>query len=491
MSENNITTAVISRFMTIDLPYYSQWLEYYDKLGFDYFYLYYIDDYFEEDLEKVLTYFPKDKIQIIKVDKNKIYPNAVFKKILLNIKEEYVFNVDSDEFLYLGGMNIKQFLNKFKKFNYFRFNWLMAPSLSEKNNSLNDILFDKKSPKYFLVEYKSLSKTKFINFKNTKTPHNFVIKPNFRNNIKKFESLKLNKKINNIKNKFFIIHFCYRDMLDCFYKQLSQTLFLVKDKTINYFFNDTITFKSMPKRFLVYFSEIINKNQKINNININLNLTTSINNDYLLNTLKHKLNNKLILNKYVERINFLMQKFTKFNFFLNFKIHKSAKLEILQHFKKIHNFYIKFENNISSSFKNLIDENDIHENNNNNYHTTNPIFNHPNLSNFENNLNNLLLDKPIVDNLLSLDDFINNDNLLSIYIQNIKNNDNFNEDMERNLQDDNIQSLEDDDELKQHLEDINDDDDDYNINYDDNDNENNNNNDNDNDDEVESLEEGD
>ncbi len=405
MSEKNISTAVISRFMTIDLPYYSQWLEYYDKLGFDYFYLYYIDDYFEENLEKVLTYYPKDKIQIIKVDKNKVYPNAVFKKILLDIKEEYVINVDSDEFLYLGGMNVKDFLKKFKNFNYFRFNWLMAPSLNEKNNSLNDILYDKKSPKYFLAEYKSLSKTKFINFKNTRTPHDFIIKQMFKKNIKKLISLKLNKNIQNVNKKFFIIHFCYRDMLDCFYKQLSQTLFLVKDKTINYFFNDTITFKSMPKRFLVYFSEIINNNPKINNININFNLTSTIDNNYLLNILKHKLNNKIILNKYVERINYLMDKFNKFSFFVNFKIHKSAKLEILRHFKKVKNFYIKFDNKLSNSLSNFIenDNNDdiilenINDNNNDNSNNQDYL-DKTDIFFFEKNLNEVSIDKPVLTN---------------------------------------------------------------------------------------------
>ncbi len=90
MEQKKITTAIISRFMTIDLPYYSQWLEYYDNLGFDKFYLYYIDDIFEENLEKILSYYPNEKITIVKINKNNIYPDDVFKKIKFDIKEEYV-----------------------------------------------------------------------------------------------------------------------------------------------------------------------------------------------------------------------------------------------------------------------------------------------------------------------------------------------------------------------------------------------------------------
>ncbi len=377
--DKKITTAVISRFMTIDLPYYSQWLEYYDKLGFDYFYLYYIDDNFEENLEKVLTYFPKQKIQIIQVDKNKIYPNAVFKKIKLDIKEDYVINIDSDEFLYLGGMNIQSFLKRFNNFNYFTFNWLMAPSLKKSNESLNEILKDRNSPKYFLTEYKSLTKTKFINFPGTQTPHDFIIKPMFQKKIKKFTSLNINKKLKtNFKNKFFLIHFCYRDMLDCFYKQLSQNLFLIKDQETNYFFNDKISFKLMPKRFLVYFGEILNTNPKIFQMNIDLNLTTKIDNNYLLNNLKHDLNQSFILDKYVERIHFLMEKFKKLKSFHQFKIKKSAKLELLRHFKRIKNFDIKFndsfhlptihktlKNNMNNSNSNIILSENTNINNDN------------------------------------------------------------------------------------------------------------------------------
>ena len=343
------TTAIISRFMTIDLPYYSQWLEYHDKLGFDYFYLYYCDDYFEENLENVLTYYPKEKIKIIKVNKNKIYPNDVFKIIKFNIKEEYVLNIDSDEFLYLGGMNIQQFLNTFKDFNYFRFHWLMAPSLNHQNNSLNDILYDKKSPKYFLTEHKSMTKTKFINFSATRTPHNYIIHKIFRDNIKLFKSIKFNKILNNnqsnqenMDKKMFLIHFCYRDLLDCFYKQLAQSLSLVLDRSIHSFFNNKILFKQMPKRFLVYFGEILNKNPKIKNTDINLNLTSSINNDYLLNTLKYKINNKKILDLYVLRVQYLLEKFSQLRVFNNFKINKSVKRELLKHFRKSPNFTINF-----------------------------------------------------------------------------------------------------------------------------------------------------
>lgn len=286
------TFALISRIMKIDLPYQSEWFEYYDNLGIDHFYIYYIDDVFE-NLENILTYSPKNKITIKNIFIDSIEsPNNVIKDFPFEINQKYVLHVDSDEFLFLNNLNLKQYVHKNNNVHYFKFKWLMAPSIQKFNSSLNDILKDNKSPKYFINSInKSMAIKNFIRFSHD--PHEFVI---------------INKHLLNIQlmDDAFIIHFSYRSIYDCFMKFNYQKLFNHIDINIDKksFLSSNIKqfkIKNIPSRIMCFICEINNANKK-ENININLNIQSKTNLDYLF-----KLSKNFDLDIFCNRINKLLE----------------------------------------------------------------------------------------------------------------------------------------------------------------------------------------
>ena len=99
----------------------SQWFEYYDCIGINHYYLYYVDNTFY-NLEELLNYFPKNKVIIKEVTLNSISnSNDLFYDTPFIIKEDYILHIDSDEFLYLNHKNIKTFLQEYKNIDAFYF----------------------------------------------------------------------------------------------------------------------------------------------------------------------------------------------------------------------------------------------------------------------------------------------------------------------------------------------------------------------------------
>jgi hypothetical protein len=289
-----MSIAIISRFINIDLPYMSIWFEYYDNLGIDHYYLYYIDNTFF-NIEELLNYFPKNKVTIKRIKENN-NPNNVFYDDPFTIKEEYILHIDSDEYLYLNNKNIKTFLEDYKNIDAFYFYWYMCPSNNMIIHNFNEILENKNSKKYFIKNYKILFKNKDFTY----------IKGN-SHDVTFLNNLKIIKK--NMENPYFLIHFSYRGIYDCYYKYTYQKLLnhTDKDSKIN-IINQNIKncyLSQLPSRILVYLGEINNKNEDIQlNIQLNIKEKSQLNLYDLIDNL-YKIN-KRDKELFINRIQYLL-----------------------------------------------------------------------------------------------------------------------------------------------------------------------------------------
>ena len=170
------TFALISRFMTSDIPYLPEWFEYYYRLGIDHFYLYYVDKRYINVEHACQPHIGKNyTIRLVNPRNRDI--NLVLRDIPYSIKEDYCIHVDSDEFLWLNGMTLSQFVERYNTYNSFTFPWLMCPNRHAYSECLDDILKDSENPKYFVPMTKMMARTDCIQFGND--CHSFVSRQPF------------------------------------------------------------------------------------------------------------------------------------------------------------------------------------------------------------------------------------------------------------------------------------------------------------------------
>jgi hypothetical protein len=317
MTQPKRTTALISRLMSIDLPYYSQWLEHYDSLGVDAFYLIYIDTELP-DLESMLAFYPKEKIKKIVFVNSDVVSSAndVFKQRLFDIKEDYLLHVDSDEFVYLNGLTLPDFIEQNSEFNYFRFQWLMIPACSYNgkiHSSLSEVFHDIHVKKYFVQQYKSM-----VLYSNIDSSRDDAI------DIHDFKCV--NKNI--FQNpQYFILHFSFRSTYDAYLKCKFQKLMNKNEDTNRRFFDPHVKMdlRYFPTRFLVYEGEINNANPSTDTRGINFNLTSKTDIKLLLSLGDQ--NEFSIFWKKLNDLHLLCV-------FSRFTIKHSPKIELLSYFQR-------------------------------------------------------------------------------------------------------------------------------------------------------------
>ncbi len=257
-----MSIAIVSRFMNIDLPYQSQWFEYYIHLGISHFYLYYVDRTFL-DIEHIVHHYPTNKISLKKIDLNLIQDsNNLFFDDPFQIKEDYILHIDSDEYLYLNNQRLSDFIKIHPNIDAFYFYWYMCPSPKLYLYNMNEVLQDTFAKKYIIKMYKVLAKNKNIAFLpgNTHDFHFVNYQP-----IKKY-----------MENPYFLIHFSYRGICDSYYKYIYQDLpnhrdKILAEKKMN-ILQPSITsifMNELPSRVAVYLAEISNRNPHIQ-LNITL-----------------------------------------------------------------------------------------------------------------------------------------------------------------------------------------------------------------------------
>ena len=145
--------------MTIDLPYYAEWLEHHDKLGVERFYLFYADDV-HAPLRDLLGYFPSDKISIARIPK--AASEFDFTRFLpSSAPGEYTLHIDSDEMLILPqGEMIGAFIERTGSHDLYRFPWVMTPWTGVAKASLREQ--SASVPSYRVTQHKSMIRSELI-----------------------------------------------------------------------------------------------------------------------------------------------------------------------------------------------------------------------------------------------------------------------------------------------------------------------------------------
>jgi hypothetical protein len=165
-------TCIIARFLSIDLPYLAQWFEHHDRLGTARYHLAYFDG-IHADLEKVLSYFPKEKVSLKLLPKEicQMDLSAFFKP---EITSEFVLHIDSDELLVLPeGKGIDDFLKSSGGADLFRFPWVMTSSDRPAHASL--AAQSREVPSYRVPQHKSLARREAL--VGSMDTHDYVLAP--------------------------------------------------------------------------------------------------------------------------------------------------------------------------------------------------------------------------------------------------------------------------------------------------------------------------
>lgn len=150
------TACIISRVMTIDLPWYAQWLEHHVRLGFSHFRLFYCDDV-HLPLKELLSFYPEDQVTLTLLPKASA-ENDLIHEHCGEIDTDYTLYIDSDEFLILPeGLDLAGFLSKNEGVDQFRFPWRMCASDRAVDLSLSDQA--RAVPSYAVTQYKSMTRS--------------------------------------------------------------------------------------------------------------------------------------------------------------------------------------------------------------------------------------------------------------------------------------------------------------------------------------------
>jgi hypothetical protein len=189
-----VSIGLLSRIYKCETPYINEFLEYYIKyIKVDNIYLIVTDN---TDFTKIID----TKFKVTLITNNEIlstHVDKVFKYALKYIKDDWILNVDVDEFLYLNGVNLKNILINC---NIVRFRWVLCPACNLFNKSIKEII----------------KNNKLINFNNYKS---IALKKDI---------LKMkchNMKMKNRREKFtnaFIIHISSRGIYDMLLRSLNQ-----------------------------------------------------------------------------------------------------------------------------------------------------------------------------------------------------------------------------------------------------------------------------
>ncbi len=125
-----ITAAVVSRIFIGELPYVISYLDYYLSIGFSRFYLIINDKNEEAPIKNYLKKYEKQITYFIPQKDIKDLNYEGFRGCESLIQENYILNVDIDEFLYLKledkvYINIQDFIGE-HQYEKYKFDWLMV-----------------------------------------------------------------------------------------------------------------------------------------------------------------------------------------------------------------------------------------------------------------------------------------------------------------------------------------------------------------------------
>lgn len=154
------TYAVLVRGMNDEGPFISEFIAYYLRIGFDH--IYFIntegdDNYFYENIAKTNC----SSASVLNMPNTFVdWQEEVLNRAIDFVNEDWVLNVDMDEFLYVNGNNIKVYMSGIPSgVNKMRFLWLMCLSKKYTQKSVFDIC---EEPIYMSNSFKSMAKKEAI-----------------------------------------------------------------------------------------------------------------------------------------------------------------------------------------------------------------------------------------------------------------------------------------------------------------------------------------
>lgn len=192
-----ITCAIIVRGQFDEIPYLNEFISHHLALGFNH--IYYINT--DEKKNYLYKYLCPDFLNYVSVfdysSKLNNWQEECLNEHIHHVKEDWVLNIDMDEFLYLSNGSIQEFLNELPgKVSKIHFPWLMCLSTSYYHSSLFEIC---KNNVYKSRSFKTLAITKRIAYCEL---HNIITTDDA-------EYIHINSY-----DKVFIIHFACRGFFD-------------------------------------------------------------------------------------------------------------------------------------------------------------------------------------------------------------------------------------------------------------------------------------
>ena len=252
---------VVTRIFKGEIPYINNFLDYYiNYLNVDCIYLFsnddtvwskYIDNSFLEKIK--IDYCPAEFLNTPNMPRNMELLDYMNKYYIDVIQEDYLLNVDCDEYLFLNNSSFNDFIDKYTKYDNIYINWVFFPSNTFDNNTPVDIIMQTKGIRNPVG--KSLSKRKsIINIYDTanRTMHVPLLKEGGI-------TLKLKS------SDYYLMHFVSRTLNDLLIQELFWSGNFKLNEFINKKYNNKNNFNLYPARFKVHkvfmdFNKHFNKN---------------------------------------------------------------------------------------------------------------------------------------------------------------------------------------------------------------------------------------
>lgn len=134
--KNNFTFAIVTRLQKSETPYLNEFLAYYKHIGINKCYLINTEPDNYEFIKQVISTEFKDMVSLLN-QREQDNIKGCQDMVLPMVKETFLLSLDMDEFLYLDGMTLSEFveseqLEKYKnEFLECAFHWVMTPLCDE------------------------------------------------------------------------------------------------------------------------------------------------------------------------------------------------------------------------------------------------------------------------------------------------------------------------------------------------------------------------
>jgi hypothetical protein len=213
------TCAVVTRVQRIEAPYLNEFIYWYQSWGFDRIYFVNTEGDQTERIRSSIAPEYLRGITFLQIDKEiQNEPGRyLVDRVKAAVKEEYVLNVDCDEFLYLDTgrfPRIQDFVSQHGGARFFSFQWVNVPCFDVCCNSMVGFLLSEKSKFHHNTTLKSLGAVDGITSMDW-----HVMNGGHRS-----------RRMDPIRDRCFVLHFIVRSLSHQILKQFHQRMNNFKDR---------------------------------------------------------------------------------------------------------------------------------------------------------------------------------------------------------------------------------------------------------------------